>query len=152
MRDLLIIFLVIIVVTSCEKKIEFFPLNHLRLEIKKNETTNGQIAEHIVVANPPKKIDSLALLITRYNDTTLSLCEINKMKLSFFRRTFYRETRNTSRDFKNDEGFIPDRITSHNDDAIAKITFDSNLKWVFKVRKNKNSKWVQYPLTINCND
>ncbi len=126
---------------------EFFPLE--------SETSfdNGNIYQHIVIANPPKNLDSLASIVIRYSS---NLCEIVE-KENYLRVLYYKETWDTPRDFKStddDCNFGSESIDCHMDDIICVLEKGSKQKnrWKFKVRKNRGSEWINYPFEVKCID
>ena len=120
---------------SCESKTEFFPLENTYY------MDNHSRYEYIVVSNPPKHPDTLARLITAYNDSTMDIDYYHDKKISFERR-FFKETRFTSRNYKEDEGYLSEHhIGDHFEDIIAVVTQeicqdkDSTAgKWVLKIK------------------
>lgn len=132
------------------KKMEFFPLE--------SETTysNGNIYQHIVIAKPPKNLDSLASIVIRYSRSNNNLCEIVE-KENYLRIFYYRETWDTPRDFKSNDddcNFDSENIGCHTDDIICVLEKKSKQKnkWEFTVRKNSDSEWVHYPFEVKCTD
>lgn len=101
---------------SCERKTEFFPLQDIYY------ISDLTRYEYIVVSNPPDHPDSLAKLIIAYNDSTLDINYYHDRKISFERR-FFKETRFTPRNYKEDEGYLSeDHIGDHFEDIIAVVT------------------------------
>jgi len=142
--------LLILVFAGCNNKTEFFELSNLKFEMSAKETGNGQqITEYVIISNPPKNLDSLTFLIKKYNDTTLDYCKTQKATV--YRRFFYKETRYTPRDYKEDHSFISDIIVDHLDDLIATVEYDKKDQWVFKVKTNNNpDKWKDVQIEPNC--
>ncbi|SFW25557.1 hypothetical protein SAMN02927921_00748 [Sinomicrobium oceani] len=143
----LILFLIC---ASCNKKAEFFPLT----EIGKEYSHNKSINEYIVISNPPKNIDSLANLISQYNDTTINLCQIKKDSV-WLMRIFYKESWNMSKNYKENHSYFGDYVVAdHLDDIIAVFQKTGNSEeyyWEFKIKTHNNpDEWKEYPVEIDC--
>ncbi len=130
---------------SCqEKKTEFFYLE------SEKSVTNVRTYEHIVIANPPNNLDSLTMLVNEYSNKHLDICKKMRNKKSVW-IFFYRETRNTPRDFKSkgDDCWSGNHIGCRTDDIICTIKYGSiGLK--FKARKDVYSKWVRFKYNLDC--
>ncbi len=129
------------------KKMEFFPLE------SETYTYNKLIQQHIVIANPYKNLDSLASSIERYSKSNLNLCE----KGSYLSVFYYKETWDTPRDFKSNDddcNFDSEYIGCHTDDVISVLEKDAKQKnkWKLKLRKNRDSEWMNYPFEVECNN
>lgn len=130
------------------KKMEFFPLE--------SETSfiDGNIYKHIVIVKPPKNLDSLASIVMGYSKSNSNLCEIIE-KENYLRIYYYKETWDTPRDFKSNDddcNFDSEYIGCHTDDIICVLEKPDKQKnrWKFKVRKNRDSEWINYPFEVKC--
>lgn len=144
--------LLLLLFISCNNKTEFFILSDLRSDLDMNETGNGrQIAEYFVISNPPKNLDSLYALVSKYNDTTLNYCKITDKEFVAYKRFFYKETKATPRDYKESVGFVSDEIVDHLDDLIAYLEYDKKTNWKFKIKTNNNpDEWRETQIEFDC--
>ena len=142
--------LIVIINNVFFKKTRFFPLE------SETSSEHGNIYQHIVIANPPKNLDSLASSVKKYSKSNFNLCAIAE-KDNGFRIFFYKETWDTPRDFKStddDCNFGSEYIGCHTDDIISVLEKDRKQKnkWEFSVRKNLDSDWIYYPFKVKCNE
>lgn len=148
---ILIIFCFICILVGCDKSTSFHKLEHMYF-VHHNETSGNQISEYIVMENPPKILDSLALVINNYNDTTLNYHSLDTMNVYYYQRFFYRKTRSMPIDYKEDHSFISDIIADHLDDLIAVVKKDKNNKWTFKLKTHNNpDEWKKFKVARNLN-
>lgn len=140
----------LIIIASCNRKTEFFPLTGV------GESSGQKTFQYIVIANPPENLDLLALTLEKYSKSNFDLCE-TKDSANLFRVFFYKETKETHRNFKNtgnDCEWGADNLDCHSDDIISILQKDLQYKnkWVFQVRKNRDADWIDYPFEIDCKD
>jgi hypothetical protein len=102
---------------SCEqKKTEF-------VYIKKRSHASyyeghRYLDEVVFVINPPRSAPELVKLIEAYNSNTIKQDSIKNSFYSF-KRSFFRESNKTPRDFEDFNTFIPDRLDDHLFDHLA---------------------------------
>ncbi|QWX84338.1 hypothetical protein H0I23_01400 [Cellulophaga sp. HaHaR_3_176] len=101
-----------------------------------------------------KNIDSLYSKIIKYSYSELNICANinNNLKVNYF---FYKETRETSRDFKStddDCNFGSKYIGCQTDDIICVLESSNyqNDKLELRIRKNIDSNWKNFPFELNC--
>ncbi|MCW3805207.1 hypothetical protein [Plebeiibacterium marinum] len=140
---------ILIFTFSCNQSTEFYSLNKLSFE-HLNKNNQKQIYEYIVIANPPVIQDSLILLLTNYNNTTINFEALNNDNVIFYQRSFYKETRDTPRDYEEDHSFISNIIADHIDDLIAVVKKDKNDNWTLKLKiQNNPDKWKELKIQMN---
>lgn len=72
----------------------------------------------VFILNPPGDYNDLLKLIESYNQKTI-LRDTVQANYDMFERYFFKESKDTPRDFEDDESFSPDRLFDHRDDLIA---------------------------------
>lgn len=110
------------ILLSCsENKTEIYaPKNRINIYNAEGKKYYNDV---VFIINPPKDNNELLNLITNYNRKTINIKKIQKEYQSF-ERAFYRESKKTPRYFKDDEGFIPDRLDDHSYDFIGAYTIE----------------------------
>lgn len=113
---------IIALYTGCKRETEFFKLDALT-EITLNDKYDGvKILEVYVISNPPRNPYKLKKVVDDYCD------KLPKPDGKYYsiRRWFYKETRNTPRDYTEKR---KDRLWDHIDDLILKASWVSNKYW-----------------------
>lgn len=143
MKNALIYFLAFLL-SSCHADTGFFHLTH------EDSNRDNDIRKHIVIANPPEKLDALYSAISDYVNKDGYLFNTAEQSISIY---FYKETGFTPRDFESNDddcNFDSKNIGCHTDDIIGVLEKDGNETkiWVLKLRKNLDSSWVVYPIIL----
>lgn len=105
-----LLFLLFCGVMSCNTKAEINKMINIKCATKAN------CRDYYVIKNPPENVDSLISFIESFNDSTLAAYQ----GVENYSRIFYRETSETSRDYKPHyhwlNNFYYDDITNYNGD------------------------------------
>ncbi len=146
MRNTLLILIILFFYSCKEKKPEFF---YLESEKYVKETFT---LEHIVIANPPDNLDSLAVIVNKYANVHLDMCKkmknTDKRKFNIF---FYKEGYNMPRDFKStgNDCWSSEYIGCQTDYIICAIEY-GNHGIEFTARKDVYSDWVKFKYNLDC--
>ncbi|PKQ61966.1 hypothetical protein BZG02_13580 [Labilibaculum filiforme] len=128
-----IVFLFLVILSSCSNRNEFCKLNDLTYE------DEYVLHELYVMTAPSDNLDSLAFQILYYVDSKSIGYGKN------YSSHFYKETRDTPRDYKEDHSFISDVIADHLDDLIAVAKKDEHNNWSLKIKTHNNpDEWIAY--------
>ncbi|MFK7784612.1 MAG: hypothetical protein AB8B56_05845 [Crocinitomicaceae bacterium] len=120
---------------SCsDNDVRFHELSSLRFELEADSTAQGQFAEYYVIENCPKQHKELVRNIEEFNSKTLKANKIEEKKPAFYSRYFYRESRDLSRSYKEDESYFSDVIEDHIEDLVATIEYSEKKGWLFRTR------------------
>jgi len=117
---------------SCSKnEITFFvPKNRVQIVTPEGQR---QYYDVVFISNPPNDPKKIVEIIERYNNKTVKKDTIEN-NYSYFHRSFYRESSRTPKNFKDDEGFVPDYLYDHTYDLIANYTM--------KISQTENNTYI----------
>lgn len=146
-RILLLSFLI----SSCNKKNEFFKLDLTIDKYGKKVEHHGK-HQYIVMTKPHKNLDSLLIQVKNYIEHDNNYDSI--IQSGSYEGFFYKETWNTPRDYKEDPNgyFTFDEIGHHIDDIIVSVSYRKCTEegWKYKIKTHNNpDEWEYHYFTVD---